>query len=424
AFLAFLVAAILTVGTGYAAFRVRIGLAPLSLLSVAVLAVVVIPLTRLVAELNDPYPIFFSLALIFGGATYALARLFSHLRSLFAVQTSGSGDIEDEPASQSDQPSSPWYMDALIAVGGALSALFGTAFLGSTLSMMLSMAFGVGIALMIIGIPLYCGALFARTRTSGLFLDYLWGTLVLVGIGCCTFGMVDLTGSGLIWPAAFVALCLSTITLWLVPSRVMHFVLSLVIGVTLMILCEDFLSDQYTRYGVEASILVSLALTGLIALWASRGTRIFLATTVILFGMSALVLEFSWRTGVTMSGWADLQDALLRVGLWTFLSAVAVIALKNSPLGRNLPGWRMLAILSVIAGLLPVGAGGALLLLLTGYALGSRSIFGAGGVIALAYLVKAYSDLGFTLMELSLTTTVCGLVLLSLWHWSRRRILS
>jgi hypothetical protein len=86
------------------------------------------------------------------------------------------------------------------------------------------------------------------------------------------------------------------------------------------------------------------------------------------------------------------------------------------------PGWLVLIALMAIAMILPFGAVPAMLLLILGYAIGSRALF-LIGILAMAwFLFSAYFDLSITLMALASVMAAVGVGLLGLWALASKSV--
>jgi hypothetical protein len=86
------------------------------------------------------------------------------------------------------------------------------------------------------------------------------------------------------------------------------------------------------------------------------------------------------------------------------------------------PGWLVLIALMAIAMILPFGAVPAMLLLILGYASGSRALFLIGIVAMAWFLFSAYFDLSITLMALSGVMAAVGVGLLGLWALASKSV--
>ena len=341
-----------------------------------------------------------------GGATFLLIRLFQ-------VILRQSRQIEDKAGVDlADSAPTPWYMDVLIAFGGFVTALFGVAFLTSFLGLIAMLTDRVEIAVAIFGAAIYVPALIFRRRDPGLYLRFFLNTLILLG-GAAMVGGVAAAFGGFpnLW-FSLLLLGLSTLTLLLVPEdRILHLVLVVgwIAGFALLF--------DWIGLSADYIALICAFVFALIGVWLGTetigGRRRLIMGAVFLLAAIGASLSHDVTQGLSeWAVWPRLVDmAALAVGLaWIFRRLGA----------ECLPNKVVLGVLFLIAAILPLGAGPALLLLLLGYALRSLSLF-SFGVVAMAYFLFAtYFDLSLTLMQLSVMLALTGAGLLGLWLMAKR----
>jgi uncharacterized membrane protein len=388
----------------------RDSLAELSSFGFGVLAIGVTLLLRMFLETIsgfDIVSIILVFTLIFGGATYGLIRLFKLIRNRVSqMEEDTEGDM-------------PWYMDALIAMGGFVTALFVAALVGVFFGLTLGMEESVWSILLVLGLLGFAGFLFLRRNAKGLFTKYLSGTLMVASGVAAVVGLGGSTEDLVI--TSILGIVLSAIGLFAIRERVLETVFAAGIASSVLLLIEDSLSYQQDAW-FEIYALVILGVLGVLALSYRFSGRHFMAA-------GALWLVAIVGTGVTMGNSLGVTSGLLDnwplsgwLVAWRFGIAVCLVAIARlSPIGKTLPSLPILVLLTAIAALLPAGGVGAYLLLLLGYALGSKSLALIGAIVTGFFLYWAYFDLNLTLLELSGIMALSGLVLLGIWKFAVAR---
>ena len=426
----FLIASIIASGFAIWLYKQKQALGALCLFTLAALSAPVALFIRAVIDAvsNFDYGAFFLLALIFGTATFVMIRIFMHYRKHFGDKTERLTDMkmQDERHDEAEDKS-PWYMDMFIALGGILTAIFATAFIGTFLAAILAMA-GLAEKLMLfIGLAIYAAFLTLRVKRGAMdknspYLSYLLGTMVLIGQITAITGLIITTepiSNISIW--AWFSILLAAPVLWLVPQRVMQVIQSAIISIAIFVIVYHYFDGPHMF--AEPILLISLSgLAGLCFFIPFKGH--WRITAPIIFLIAAMFAglfnpDYLRETqGVLQGGMDALWPIFLRAASFAFALTIFTFA----GLRRNLPSLPILVAITVIVGLLPGGAAGAALILLMGYAAGLRSYFTIGSVAALYFIFAAYYDLRLTLMELSAILTVSGVIFLGMWHVSRRKL--
>ena len=343
--------------------------------------------------------------LVFGGATAALLRVFGWLR-VRSGRESGS----------------PWYMDALSAIGGVLTAVFGALFIFALLGVVLAAASAVEIGALIIGLGLYAGGLALRLRGGGLFRRYLATTVMLIGGAAAITGMALLAGEDGIAMVGAGLIALAAFPFIRIPERTIETILALVIGLGVATITVDMLGIDSGRVGswfgpIVFAVLGSFSLVALIQLKPMKVAS--LPVWAVVSGAFLLALGVGqWETRSRFADWAASWPSLVVVA---FVLFGLLASAKATVLRRELPGWPALAVLSVLAALLPAGAAPVILVLLLGYAIGSTTLFLLGGIGTAIYLYAAFFDMSLTLLEMACAMAVSAAVVLGLWGLSRAR---
>jgi len=426
----FIVAGLIAIGFAYFLYKQKKALGALCIFTLVVLSLPVSLLIRLISEIDSGwgYINFLLTAIVFGAATFAMIRLFKQYRTHFDDKS----NVHIEAAQGANltaeaENASPWYMDVLIAIGGILTAIFATAFIGSLLGVLLAVTRSQELGMLIIGLALYgiFFTLYFRQSSSDkdrIYLNYLFGTLLLVGqiTALIGFALVTDSFSSSQWLGSF-SILLATPILLVIRRRVMEVIQALIISGSIFVaIYWDF------TFGYKwAEPILFVSLIGFAALcffirfkgyWRNAAALIFLLAAIC---AGLINPDFLFETQGLLQGGLDSLWPILSRGL---LFTCAVLGIWFSRLISTLPSLPILIAITVIVAILPGGAAGAALILLIGYAAGLRSYFVVGSVASLYFLFAAYYDLRLTLMELSGVLALSGIIFLGMWYISRRKL--
>jgi hypothetical protein len=375
-----------------------------AILSSASMVVFVSIIAYFLAELlDDGFLFFFVMTGLVCAGTYGMVLVFKHLCTFIETH----GDSEAAP------DDNPWYMDALIGAGGVATTGFACGLIAMIIGLSGLLEDNWEVSLLVIGAGVYGLSIFIRRTTSGQFIRFVFGTFILVGIGCLGVFAYGAVNSELVTGLTFLVLAIATV--WLVSG---DRILSALMAVTA---CFGIL---FIFLPMEIYSLTSAALMSLyIALGLAFGTIRFRGRVhqsfSAFFLLAAISVGLAADVGlshISGAGWTefDIANVLIAVfgGLWLWFTYCRELG----------PSWPVLTALLLIAIILPVGAVPAMLLLILAYAIGSRALF-LIGVIAMAwFLFSAYFDLSMTLMELSGVMAAVGVGLLGLWAFASKRV--
>lgn len=397
-------AMVLLLGLGWHSYSKTVA-STTAVLASAVAVVLVSVVGYFVSDfMNESILFFFTMTVIIGAATYGLVLFFKHLRTF----------VDVDPSEPDPTANNPWYMDALIGAGGILTAGFASGLIGAVIGLSGLLNSNVGVSMSVIGAGVYILSILMRRASSGQFIRFLFGTFIIVGIGCLTFGLGVMASE--IMVAGLVLLSLSALTVWLVSGdRILSTLMAVTacIAIALIVIIE--------MMGLDWNMAVLMGLYSALAL--VFGTVIFRDRLhlgcVAVFFMAAILTGLIATSGLGQGeniDWAlfDGVGAIVGVvgGLWLWVSYCRVTG----------PGWPVLSALIFISVILPPGAVPAMLLLILAYSIGSRALF-LIGVIGMAwFLFSAYFDLSMTLMALSGVMAVVGVGLLGLWVFVSKRV--
>lgn len=303
----------------------------------------------------------------------------------------------------------PWYMAVFLALAGILTALLGCVFFGSLIGLMTG--FDDELALGSLGIFIFAVSIFLRRKTESPYVQHMLNTMIIVGgvSAAIGFGIALKDFDAII----LLLLFLSGIVLALVRDRILQF-LSAAAIITLIGMELYHLKAPM----VESIILVISTLVGVVLLTRPMGKRLskaagtaFLMAPAIL-GI-ALVHSQRWTSSVDASRFSDDWPARF-ISLIVLLAGVAYLN-RGKALGNFQPPIVVLIPLLIGTALVPLGGASALLLILTGYILGSRNLAIIGTLLQVYFLTMFYYDLSFDLLTKAIVLFVSGLVFLGVW---------
>ena len=309
----------------------------------------------------------------------------------------------------------PWYMGVFLAFAGILTALLGCLFFGSFLAMLIGDAeeFVFGI----LGIVIFAISIAIRRKIGSPYLQHMLNTMIIIG------GILTALGFGLELKDfdAVIILCLilSLIVLLLVKDRILEF-LSAGAAITLIGMELYHLNVPMA----ESIILVLSTSLGVLLLTRPIGKRLYKAAgTAFLMAPAilgiALVHSQRWASVADASRFSDdwparIISLIVLIGGVVFLNRGRIFADSKPPLAALIP-------LLIGAAFVPLGGASALLLILTGYILGSRSLAIIGSLLQIYFLTMFYYDLSLDLLTKSIVLFLSGLIFLSVWMFVRRR---
>ena len=323
--------------------------------------------------------------------------------------------------SANSESHSPWYIETFLAIGGVFAAIFGCGFVGSFLGLILTQFDDYGIPLLGVGLVLFGGAMTLRMKTGNGFTRHFFNTLILVG------SITAIIGFGIMLESfegpVILAIGLSALTLFLVRDRIIEFLSALTI-----IGCLGF--EFYYRLGwllPETLLLLVSTVLGIFLLTRPMGRRIYNAAGTAFLIAPALL-------GIALVHYERLEGFLAE-DILTSLTwqprAVSLLILAGAVIWLNRAnkdgvGWRpplfILIPLVLAMALLPFGGASALLLMLAGYSLGSRSLAIVGVLFQIYFLYMFYYDLTLSLGVKSYVLLITGLVFLGVWVLANGRI--
>ena len=326
-----------------------------------------------------------------------------------------------------------WYIDVMTALGAALTALFGVMLIGSVLGLPIMAVFGdIGTPLLVIGLVVYGLSLLAILRLKSTFLRSMAVATLFVGIGSI------LSGAGILAiedtfnfdtfrvALATTALAVTLPAILLAKHRVVEVLGTLIVVSALLSFFVTDSSDLVVAWQ-EVGAFALFAALGLAALTRPVGRYVFMAAGTVLLTAAAIdplgsvenlfASAFGGETDAT-TDWR--LASLLIAGRFAVLAA-SLAYLKTQTIRAALPSWLVLLPLIAVASILPAGGAQSVLVLLVGYALGSRALGLLGSLMLAWYMFRAFYDLELSLMQISGAYALTGIVILAVWMRVRPR---
>jgi len=409
---------------------------------------------RGIAELTDKGDVFvfgFLLGFLWmAGITFLLAKTFKHFAAKFkpehdVISTKQEEDASahphgdfnpvnlvnveqftqtlqiDETATReallgSGEDNMPWYMEMFLGFAGVFTAILAMSFLGSLLAITLNI--DSPMSFMILGLVVYAGAIIARLNTDGLFPRHFFNTLLMGGGALAVFGAA-------LWfegEALFIifSVVLSTLTLWLVSDRILEFLMAAgIAGLLVYGLLHYQIAYAFIWLYIVCVLLGIVCLTRPVKTgfkkW--RHTRVlgaagaaFLLAPCI-FAVFLLNAKLADQMHLGMSGgWAERSASVI-------VTAVAIWHLNLRRMADTVfrPHYVITLLLLLAITLMPLGSAAALLIILTGYILGLRSLTVIGVLAQIGFMTWYYYDMDITLLNKSLLLMGFGAVLLVIY---------
>ena len=417
-------------------------LLPLCLITFGVFAMAAQLGFRLLVDIRDFTLTSLLIFIWMTGLTIVLARIFKHYYTKFppptnidtphddATRVEGERESISALAEALDRPeaevsralekkseaATAWYIDAMLAVGGVLAALFATLFFGSLLGMTLDISHEV--PFIVIGLMIYGVSLWARLKHDNEFTRHFLNTLILAGglLAVAALGAISVGGIVFIISGTIV----SALTLWIVRDRILEFLVA-----TGLVACAAYTLVKYEVPLPYIWLCLICAVGAVAGLTMPFGRRIYnaagsasLLALPLIGGSLAIVAEFT--DTFAMPGTAQ-QIATIPIMLG------AVWWMNRSLLGSVLtvgtlrPSIVILIPLVIAAAMLPLGSVFAMLTLLIGYILGSRTLAFLGALMQIYFLTMFYYDLQITLLNKSIILMISGLVFVAIWAFLHRR---
>lgn len=393
---------------------------------------------KLFQGFNDDVGIFFLVFLWLGGLTVGMVALFRLYIQKFKTSSEAvSADVKAveiksvaieefsnhlavNNASLSEFLSSkdaeqPWYMNVFLAIAGVLTAILGCLFFGSFIGIFLGSS--EEIVFGILGLAIFTTAILLRRKTDSHYLQHLLNTMIIVGgiLAGIGFGLEIKDFDGVM----FLLIALSFIVLIFVRDKILEFLSAAAI---ITLIGMELYHLRFPK--IESSILIISTVMGLVCLTQPIGKRLFNAAGTALLMAPAflgisLVHAHRWESLAENSRFSD--DWLARIiAILVLLAGVTYLNRGKLKQGFK-PPLIVLVPLVLATSLVPLGGASALLLMLAGYILGSKSFAMIGTLLQIYFLTMFYYDLSLDLLTKSIILFVSGLVFLGVWIFINRK---
>jgi uncharacterized membrane protein len=307
----------------------------------------------------------------------------------------------------------PWYVRTAIGMGAWITAIVAIALGVAVLEVGLDIHPMEGTPLAILGILDFALSLFVLRNIGpgNLFLQQIAIAFAAAGVGMTSAGVALATEE--LWVAALATWVLLGLVTELADSDALQFLTALLA----MLLTLATLIIEELPYVLDiASVTVPLGLWLLL-----RPPRIDLHPTAMVLVLSLPL--FGLNAGGLLVTLTRLESGGWVARLVCVASALAVTLLLWRRAGNGAARQRLaaLALAAVLVGLLlPPGGSATLVVLLAGYALGSRALGIIGTLLFIYFLWTFYYVLQLTLLTKSLLLMAAGVVLIALWWLTTR----
>jgi|GEM_PF-1933695 len=439
------VAFLTTLGMGLYLYKYRPTLAGLSIVTFAITAMIVQTVLKLFQDSGWHTGVVLMVFLIFIGITIVLGALFKHYMRLTHTAKHPSAEEDDTPRDVSlaeasealaipksdvlvlqediEAKENPWYIETFLAFAGMITAGIGVAFFGLIFSSVFDFD-NFGVALLVAGLPVYIGALISRSKSKQGYLRHLLNTFLMVGAAMLVggIGLALEQRSALNWGVPLTAvLILAALNITFVRDAIIEFLSALIAMGALY-----FYFGFHLKLAYFDIVLVTLA-TGLAMIFLTRilNKRLLTAAASALLIYPVLASLSFGLGGVFVFGspTESLEFSRFTYSFAGVLIAAAAIVYLNV-INPAFKSWRppifILAPLLIVMGLFPFGGASALLLILSGYILGHRTLAILGVLLEIYYLYMFYYELSISLGTKSYILKAVGVVFLGVWYAANR----
>ncbi len=421
-------------------------LAGLSLATLGVTAMIVQIVIKLFEKSGWGFEVFFIIFLIFAGLTTGLAFVLKHFADMTrATEKVDIPELSDKPVSADYiaeetgcEPSdvteaaatieandTPWYVETFIALAAIATACFGVAFFGLMFGAMFSDN-GLGVALCVIGVPLYAGAIWLRRKNDGGYLRHLLNTLIMVGAAMIVGGFIIVLENKIGFDEdALVALVLmlALVNIYFVRDKIIEF-LSVFIALNALY----FYISESLNLPYESIILGAFSIAlGLFLLTRVVGKRVYSAAAFALLLYPALMATFPDNAERVAKLMGEIGDEafsiamLIEPAIGVIIAGLAIVYLNKVVGLKNFrpPLVFVLPLLLVLI-LFPFGGAFAFLLMAAGYILGNRVLALFGILFQIYYLYMFYYELSISLGIKSYILLAVGAGLIAIWAFANK----
>ncbi len=384
--------------------------------------------------LDDFYVQLFLTFLWMTGLTFALAKVFRFYQARFGVgerhddhqkaNIDTKSDVAGrdvsffaahlglDPASIANalklrgDETAPWYVDVLLGLSGVVSAIFAALFIGSVVAMFFMDESYPAYAL--IGFIVWTGSLALRRSVTSKFGHHFFNTLMLGG-GAVFAGALNLWFHGGT-PFIFGAIFGCVLTLWLVPDRVIEFLMALAFFSLMSYGLVHYDAPRpYIWLTIVATIIAVIGLTIPIRkrLFDAAGAASLIALPIA--GAGVEQSESLQAFGISANG------VEIAVSLMAMFGAVLFLNGKRPHRTDFRPPMAVLIPMSFAIAVMPLGSAAALMIALFGFILGARALAIVGAAGQIYFMILFYYDLNISLWHKSILLLISGLIFVAIW---------
>ena len=333
---------------------------------------------------------------------------------------------EDELAAlQSDVETrdNPWYIEIFLAFAGMITAGFGLVFFGLLFSSVLDFD-NFGIAALIAGIPLYVGALILRLKLKQGYQRHLFNTFLMFGAAMIVGGIglaLERQSMFDLGVPVIAILILSALNIVFIRDNIIEFLSALIAMGTLHIYLGEYLNLTYFDIFLVAfstaigMVFLTHVMKQRLLTAAASALLIYPVLASLSFGIGTV---FGFGAPIDGEEWARYMYSVS--GVVIAGAGITYLNVANPSFKAWRPPLIVLLPLLVVMGLFPFGGASALLLILTGYILGHRTLAILGVLLEIYYLYMFYYEISIPLGTKSYILMVVGIVFLAVWYFAKR----
>ncbi|PHR58225.1 MAG: hypothetical protein COA43_10695 [Robiginitomaculum sp.] len=405
---------------------------------------------RIILEISDFLGVFLLGFLLMAGLTYCLARSFKYFIHKFKVAPEKNVEPEQQTSaletnthktitefaakfalSESEvthvidnhaEEHNPWYMELFLGIAGMITSILAMGFMAALLFQVSNLENEYTMIAM--GIIVFGVAVLLRAKNDGLFSRHFFSTIILGGGALATFG-VGLVSRGKIAFILF-AVMMSFIAMVVIKDRILEFVMASGIAAICVYAAFHYnLPYPFTSFFILCSVLGLFCITYPVktALWQTQKSRVFDAAGTAFLLAPCLTAFVFYIPKLPLIPGNPSTIAWVEGGISICVTAIAILYLNKICLhtARMNPPLNICILLLIIAGFMPLGGAAALLVLLTGYILGKRSLAVIGALLQIIFIVLYYYDLSMTLIYKSYLLMGVGVLLLLAYGFAHKK---
>lgn len=316
-----------------------------------------------------------------------------------------------EAESRDAETRTPWYVQALLAMGSWIAALVIIAF--GCFVVVLVFDFkgdtSFGVALGVLGAIFFVpGYLLLQRDQAGIFAGQFGTAIAAAGQGMVAVGAGFMAES--VVASAVVSVPFAIFVAMAINGRILQALSSLWAAILVIVA----LHELEFPYPLEVTALGFAAAAWLLIRPPQRDLAPTAIVLLLLGPITAIVSDFRAAFGIAdvfdLAGWiaSGIYGA---VTVWLFYT----LWQRTTDQGARLRIALFVAAAVVLSALLPPGGSGAVAILVIAFMLGSHMLAALGIALQVYFLSKFYYDLDITLLTKSMILVAVGAIILGLW---------